>query len=137
MSRSGSHALGRRGETLTAWIYRLQGYRILGRNVVERGVEIDLIARRGRSIAFIEVKTRSSELGGEPWEAVSDRQKERLFLAAEQFVRRTGGTGIVTRFDVVAILWERLVPSVKIYRNAYLAMSDADRPWKRRIIANR
>ncbi len=59
MSDARIHALGRRGETLAAWLYRFQGFRILGRNVVEGGIEIDLIAKRGSRIAFVEVKTRS------------------------------------------------------------------------------
>lgn len=137
MSRSRSHDLGRRGETLASWLYRLQGFSIVGRNVVERGVEIDLVARRGRTMAFVEVKTRSTDRGGEPWEAVSDRQRERLFLAAEQFLRRTKAAGATARYDVVSIVWSALIPSVKIYRDAYLFLSDPDRPWKRKIIANR
>lgn len=136
MTRRSIHALGRRGETLAAWLYRLQGFRVIGRNVIEGGIEIDLIARRGRRIAFVEVKTRSSEIGGEPWEAVDQRQRERLFRAAERFLTRTGET-LTARYDVVAIVWSGLIPSVRIYRDAYMFVSDPERPWKRKIVANR
>lgn len=136
MKRAAIHALGRRGETLAAWLYRLQGFRIIGRNVVEGGIEIDLIARRGTRIAFVEVKTRSSERGGEPWEAIDDRQRERLFRAAERFLTRTREP-LTARYDVVSIVWSGFLPRVRIYRDAYMFISDPERPWKRTIVANR
>lgn len=136
MKRAGIHALGRRGETLAAWIYRLQGFRILGRNVVEGGIEIDLIAKRGDRIAFVEVKTRSSERHGEPWEAVDQQRRERMFRAAERYLTRTGQT-LTARYDVVSIIWAGPVPNVRVYRDAFMFISDPQRPWKRTIVANR
>lgn len=130
------HVLGRRGETLATWLYRLQGFRIIGRNVVEGGVEIDLIARRGSRIAFVEVKTRSSERYGEPWEAVDDTKRERLFRAAERYLTRTGEP-LTARYDVVSIVWAGVIPIVRIYRDAFMFISDPERPWKRKIVANR
>ena len=137
MSRVAPHALGRRGETLTAWLYRLRGFRILGRNVVEGGIEIDLVAKRGRCVAFVEVKTRSTRLGGEPWEAVRKGQRERLFRAAERYLSRLKAPGLRARYDVVSIVWDGMLPEVQIFPDAYLFISDPDRPWRRRIVANR
>ena len=48
-----------RGERLAARHYRLRGYRILGTNVRAGGYEVDLIARRGRKLVFVEVKERA------------------------------------------------------------------------------
>lgn len=136
MRRAAIHTLGRRGETLAAWIYRLQGFRIIGRNLVEGGVEIDLIATRGSRIAFVEVKTRSSQRHGEPWEAVDQKRRERMFRAAERYLSRTRESR-TARYDVVSIIWSRFIPNVRIYRDAFMFISDPERPWKRKIVANR
>ena len=53
-------ALGRRGERAAAWFLRLRGYRILGRNLRFPHGEIDIVARRGGIVAFVEVRTRAT-----------------------------------------------------------------------------
>jgi putative endonuclease len=57
--RRGAHLFGLKAESIAALLLRLKGYRILARRFVVSGGEIDLIARRGRSIAFVEVKARA------------------------------------------------------------------------------
>lgn len=59
MKRQEAERRGRVGETIAAWWLRLHGWRILAQRVKLRVGEVDLIARRGRTIAFIEVKARS------------------------------------------------------------------------------
>lgn len=59
-SRRRSEGDGRRGETFAAWWFRLHGWRVLGRRVKNPRGEIDLIIRRGRTVAFVEVKFRRS-----------------------------------------------------------------------------
>lgn len=65
MSRRAAEARGQKGEALACWWLRLHGWRILGRRVRVRAGEVDIIARRGRTLAFIEVKTRqkAADLG--------------------------------------------------------------------------
>jgi putative endonuclease len=58
MNRQRAEARGRRGEAIAAWWLRLHGWRILGERVRNPRGEVDLIARRGRTLAFIEVKAR-------------------------------------------------------------------------------
>lgn len=129
--------LGRRGETLTVWLYRLRGFRILGRNVSESGVELDLVARRGGLVVFVEVKTRSGRSGGEPWEAITEQQRTRLVRAAEAYMRGLRDPGLRSRYDVVSIVWETWMPEIRIFPDAYIAIADAERPWRRRIMPNR
>jgi putative endonuclease len=71
-------ARGRRAESRVAWHYRLRGYRILARNVRAGGVELDLIARRGRRLVFCEVKLKQGPAFGDPLEAVDERKRARL-----------------------------------------------------------
>ena len=70
--------LGRLGERRAVWFYRLRAYRIVGRNVRLRSGEIDLLARRGSTLAVVEVKTRQSLTAGEGYEAVDSRKRTRI-----------------------------------------------------------
>ena len=89
--------------------YRLRFYRILGTNVWIGGYEIDLVVRRGRSIAFVEVKSKSGRRFGDPFEMVTEEKQRRLRLAAEAWLAaHPEASGLVARFDVVAIREGRL-----------------------------
>jgi putative endonuclease len=83
--------------------YRLRGYRILGENVWIGGYELDLIVRRGRSLAFCEVKSKSGTGFGDPLEMVTPEKMRRLRRAATAWLAahpRHGDCNV--RFDVVA-----------------------------------
>lgn len=96
-------ALGARGEALAAAHLSRAGYRIAGRNVRAGGVELDLIAVRGKLCVFVEVKTRSSRLLGLPEEAVDARKRERLVRGAAAWMREQGVRARQVRFDVIAV----------------------------------
>jgi len=85
--------------------YRLRGYRILGTNVWIGGYELDLVVRRGRRLAFVEVKAKSGERLGDPLEMVTKEKQRRLRLAAEAWLAsHPECAGLEARFDVVAVL---------------------------------
>ena len=93
---------GRRAEGLAACWLRLKGYRILARGFRVGAGEIDLIARRGRVLALVEVKARAGL--AEAGESVGRRQRRRIGRAAEAFLQRHPGlSGLDLRFDVVLI----------------------------------
>ena len=97
-----SRLSGRRAETIAAWLLRLKGYRILARDRREVGGEIDLVARRGRMLVFVEVKRRGSPLLAA--EAVRVRQRVRIERAAANFLaRRPALAGCAVRFDAVLL----------------------------------
>ena len=77
-------ATGRRAEILSAWLLRLKGYRILARRFKTPVGEIDLIAKRASTIAFIEVKARPTAAAA--MESVSARQRRRITRAALVFL---------------------------------------------------
>jgi len=93
---------GRLAESLAALWLRLKGYRILERRFRTAAGEIDLIARRGRSIAFVEVKARRDLATG--LEAVTSRQRKRSTRAMLAYLMRHPGIGMLDlRLDVIVI----------------------------------
>jgi putative endonuclease len=95
--------LGADGEAAAARHLEAAGYRVLARNARAGGVEIDLVVARGRTIAFVEVKTRRSRRAGAPEEAVDARKRARLVRGAVAWMREHGRRGRSLRFDVVAV----------------------------------
>ncbi|HEY3055498.1 MAG TPA: YraN family protein [Thermoanaerobaculia bacterium] len=120
--------LGRAGERRAVWFYRLRGYRIVGRNVRLRSGEIDLIARRGRTIVIAEVKTRQSLAAGEGYDAVDRAKRERLVRLGGEYVRERRDLQI--RYDVVSLFWNGRRFVVSHYPDAFRPVSDARRPWR-------
>ena len=101
-TRRRAYGRGRRAEALAAWWLRLKGYRIVARGFRVPAGEIDLIARRGRVLAHVEVKARPSL--EEAREALTPRQRRRIERAAEAFLqRRPDLAGLDQRFDVVLL----------------------------------
>jgi putative endonuclease len=83
--------------------YRLRGYRILGANVWAAGYELDLVVRRGRSLAFVEVKSKTGTGFGTPEEMVTPEKQRRIRQAAQAWLlRHPEHAGCAIRFDVVA-----------------------------------
>ena len=99
--RRAAGASGRRGERIAGWWLRLKGWRILDRRVRTPAGEVDLVARRGGLIAFVEVKTRAT--GGELDLAIDQRRLARVAAAAEYLMPRYAGPGDDIRVDVMLI----------------------------------
>jgi putative endonuclease len=82
--------------------YRLRGYRILDRNVWLAGGELDVVARRGRTIVFCEVKAKGGDGFGDPLEMVTPLKARRIRTAAEAWLaRHPEHGGLAVRLDVV------------------------------------
>jgi putative endonuclease len=100
-TRAEREAKGRRGETMAAWYLRLSGWRILARRIKTPRGEIDLIARRGKLVAFVEVKWRatSAELDF----AIDAYRLRRVVEAAEAIAHRFVRKGDDMRIDVLLL----------------------------------
>ena len=100
-SRAEREARGRRGEWLAAWYLRLKGWRILASRVKTPRGEVDLVARRGRLVAFVEVKwrTRPQELEL----AIDEYRLRRVAAAAEVLSARYVRSGDDMRIDVLLL----------------------------------
>ena len=96
--------VGDRGERLAAHYLEGGGWTILGRNFRVGHKEVDLVARRGEVVAFIEVKTRTGLAFGHPLEAITPRKQQEIAEVADTWIQRYGHPNDVYRFDAVAIL---------------------------------
>ena len=117
---------GVRGETYAYWYLRRNGYVMIARNFTRRGVkgEIDLVGYDGATLAFVEVKTRtsSSDEFGSPEDAVTSEKQRHLSRMARQFVREYRATNAPFRFDILAIEappGQR--PVVRLHKGAFAA----------------
>ena len=95
--------IGNRGEEIAAAYLEQKGYAILERQFRTPVGEIDLIARDGRTLAFIEVKTRRSARYGQPAAAVGREKQRRITRAAMWYMNKRQGEVPPCRFDVVEV----------------------------------
>lgn len=99
--------LGLTAETRAVWLLRLTGWRILARRWTMGTGEVDIVALRGRTLAFVEVKARSTLDAA--LEAVTPRQQQRIRRGAEAFLaKRPAYAGYVVSFDLVLVAPGRL-----------------------------
>ena len=91
-------------ELLAARWYRLRAYRILATNVWLAGAELDIVARRGRTIVFCEVKSKAGVRYGDPLEMITPVKIERVQRAADAWLRlHPELRALGVRFDVIAV----------------------------------
>ena len=100
-ARIAAEAAGRRGERIAAWWLRLKGWSILDRRVRTPAGEVDLIAKRGALIAFVEVKSRAT--AAELDHAIDHRLLARVAAAAEVLMPRYATAGEDIRVDVILL----------------------------------
>jgi putative endonuclease len=111
--------LGNQGEDLAAAALKRQGYKILERNYVTPLGEIDLIARQGKTLVVVEVKTRKSSRFGSPQEGVTAAKQAKLRRLAEYYLKDKHLMDTAVRFDVVAVTLAGDEPRVEIIPNAF------------------
>ena len=95
--------LGRAGELKAKKFLKKQGYKILEQNFSTRIGEIDIIAKDGDILVFVEVKTRTNEDFGLPSEAVTARKRQKYGLVASEYILKNDLVDPPCRFDVVEV----------------------------------
>jgi putative endonuclease len=111
--------VGRRGEDLAYELLKKKGYKVLERNFKSPLGEIDIVAREGKTLAFVEVKTRlSSDFGSAKW-AVGPRKQRKLSMVALDYLKRHSLSDQSARFDVVAIDLGQGLEKIELFRNAF------------------
>lgn len=120
--------LGRRGERRAAWFYRVRGYSIVARNLRLHAGEIDLVVRRGSTVAIVEVKARQSLTSGEGFDAVDRRKRERLIRLGDQYAATHPGVRL--RYDILSLFWSGRRFEVKHFPDAFRPVAEAAFPWR-------
>ena len=113
MNREAAEKRGRGAETLAAMYLRLRGWRILARRARVPGGEVDIVARRGRTLAFVEVKARATDEAAAF--ALDDWRLRRVVVAAERLAPRFMREGDDVRIDAIFIVprrWPRHLANV-------------------------
>ena len=112
-------ALGKIGEDLACQELERRGYAIVARRYRQRGGELDIIARDGQTMVFVEVKAREGRAFGAAPEAVTARKRRTITRLALDYLMRHRLTNCPCRFDVVSIHFDAGVPAIELFQNAF------------------
>jgi putative endonuclease len=112
-------AFGKHGEDLACEELQRLGYAIIDRRFRTRCGELDIVAREGDVIVFVEVKARSSDRFGAPLESVTWKKRQRLSQMAESYLFLKRLCGVPCRFDVVAVTGDAEPFRVEVLQHAF------------------
>jgi putative endonuclease len=115
-------ALGKTGEDLACRELERRGYAIIARRHRCRCGELDIIARDGPTLVFVEVKARDSHAFGDAAEAVTWQKQQRIVRLASEYVMRHHLGSAPCRFDVVSIQFDEDRPVIEVFQNAFPAV---------------
>jgi putative endonuclease len=118
MSRA-RQILGKTGEDLACRELERRGYAIVARRYRRRGGELDIIARDGRTLVFVEVKARESRAFGDAAEAVTAFKRRRIAQLALDYMTRHRLSDCPCRFDVVSIHFDAGEPVLEVFQGAF------------------
>ena len=114
-------ALGKTGEDLACGELERRGYAIIARRYRCRCGELDVVARDGSTLVFVEVKARDSHAFGDAAEAVTWQKQQRIVRLASEYVMRHHLNDTACRFDVVSIQFDDGRPVIEVFQNAFSA----------------
>lgn len=110
--------LGQKGEELAVDFLLKQGYEILSRNYIFQKAEVDIIAQKEDVLAIVEVKTRSTNVFGNPQDFLKPKQIQRIVKAVDHFVT-SHQLDVEVRFDIIAIVKNGHQFDIEHLENAY------------------
>lgn len=110
--------LGEKGEDLAVDFLTKQGYEILERNYTFQKAEVDIIAKKEAVLAVVEVKTRSTNVFGNPQDFLKPKQIQRIVKAVDHYVT-SNQMDVEVRFDIIAIIKNGTQFDIEHLENAY------------------
>ena len=111
--------LGQKGEGIAADFLVKNGYTLVEQNYRTRNAELDIIAREGGCLCFVEVKTRTSITKGLPKESVHQAKQRKIISGALFYLKENQIVNQRVRFDVVEISFQDQAPEVTLIKNAF------------------
>ena len=112
-------SLGMRGEDLACAELEKRGYVIVDRRFRTRCGELDIVARDGGVLVFVEVKARSGCNFGTPFESVTWKKRQRLSQMAASYLCVKHLSGVSCRFDVVSVIEQHGTHTIELVRGAF------------------
>ncbi len=112
--------VGNRGESLAEDYIKRKGYKIIHRNYRCKLGEIDIIAKDGDTIVFIEVRTKQNENFGSPQDSVTSTKISKISKTALNFIQEKNLSGYSYRFDFIAITFSQGKPNIEHIENAFM-----------------
>ena len=110
---------GKKAESLAAFYLRMHGYQILDRNFHSRFGEIDIIAKRFKTIVFVEVKARGEGYLAEPGYAVDEYKQKKIIKTSQLYILYKKLDAFDIRFDVIEITKKGVHFGVNHIKNAF------------------
>lgn len=109
---------GKQGEELAMKLLQSKGYTILARNWRHGRTEVDILARIGHTLVFVEVKTRKTEFFGMPESFVTAAKQEQLAKAAEAYCE-TCGEDLDVRYDIISVILNPCEQKLEHFEDAF------------------
>ena len=113
--------LGAEAEELVAARLAREGYKVVARNYLTRVGEVDIVARKGECLCFVEVRSRSTAAMGSPALTVDARKQRQVVRAAMHYLAANRITSLVARFDVAAVTFGPGGPVIEYIPSAFEA----------------
>jgi putative endonuclease len=110
--------LGKRGEETAAVYLAGLGYKIIERNWRHQKDEIDIIARDGDFLVIVEVKTRSTDVFGNPEDAVTTKKQKFLIRATEEYIFKND-ISLETRYDIISVIKQGNKETIRHIKEAF------------------
>lgn len=111
--------VGKTGEDVAENFLKTLGYQIIEKNFYYQHGEIDIVAKEGETLVFVEVKSRRSDRFGAPEESVTPRKQEVLRRTAEGYVASKNLTDTECRFDVVSVVMKDGAAECRLLKNCF------------------
>ncbi|MEH0018902.1 MAG: YraN family protein [Desulfobacter sp.] len=119
-----AHALGKAGEQAAARFLETRGYTILERNFRHKTFELDIIAKDGDTLCFVEVKTRSNVKKALPREFISPAKQNKMITGATYYLKKKKLANQRVRFDVAEVVYKganaSAPPEITLIQNAFV-----------------
>jgi len=98
------HQLGQKGEDAAVDFLKNQGQKIIHRNYRNKLGEIDIIIKDGEYICFVEVRTKTSDAQGHPFESITPKKQRKLSKIASYYLQEQDKHDVKSRFDCIAVI---------------------------------
>jgi putative endonuclease len=121
MEKPTKNTLGKKGEQYIVERIKKKGWEVLETNFHNRFGEIDIIAKDGDEVVFIEVKTRTNDFFGTPEESVTKYKLQKILSTAQNYLLQKKWEDVFYRFDVFSVLQKNGTVSIEHFKNISFA----------------